>query len=144
PSLTKAFSAATIGVGQVATLTFTVTNPNGSIAHTGLTFSDSLQPGLVIAATPNVVNSCGGSPTITATAGTGAFTIGGTGVNTAVGPATCTVSVDVTSTAVNSYNNGNGQVTVGGALTNGVATQTLNVVQASLDKAFAPATINQN
>src|SRR6185312_7716856 len=89
-------------------------------------------------------NSCGASPTITAAAGTGVFTIGGTGVNAALGPSTCTISVDVTSSTVNSYNNGNGQVTVGGVLTNNVAAQTLDVVQPSLDKSLSPATINTN
>ena len=93
---------------------------------------------MVIAATPNVVNSCGGGPTVTAVAGTGTFTIGGSGVNAAVGASTCTVSVDVTSSLANIYTNGAGNVTVGGALTNSVTNQTLTVTQASLDKALSP------
>src|SRR5258707_6336550 len=48
-----------------------------------------------------------------------------------------------TSSTANAYTNGSGNVTVGGVLTNGVTNQTLTVVQASLNKAFAPATISQ-
>src|SRR5258708_11216606 len=142
PTLTKAFSPATIGVGQTSTLTFTISNPAGAPARTGLTFSDALPAGVVIAAAPNVVNTCGGAPTVTAAAGTATFTIGGGGVNSAAGASACTVSVDVTSAAVNVYTNGAGNMSVGGALANGVTNQTLTVVQASLDKAFAPTAID--
>src|SRR6185312_14720099 len=94
------------------------------------------------AATPSVVNNCGGAPTITAVAGTGAFAIGGTGVNAAAGPSTCTVSVNVTSSVANTYSNGFGNVTTGGGLSNGVTSQTLTVQQGSLNKAFVPTAID--
>ncbi|HNM44984.1 MAG TPA: hypothetical protein PKJ40_16225, partial [Plasticicumulans sp.] len=80
PTLTKAFSPSTVGVSQSSTLTFTITNPAGAPARTGLTFTDSLPPGLVIASPNGLVNGCGGTPTITATAGTGVLTVAGTGV----------------------------------------------------------------
>ncbi len=143
-SLTKAFAPSTVGVGRTSTLTFTVTNPVGAPARTGLTFSDALPAGLVIASPPNVVNGCAGIPTFTATAGSGIFTVGGGGVSAAAGASSCTVTVDVTSTIAGAYVNGAAQVTVGGAITNNVTNQTLTVAQASLNKAFAPATINQN
>src|SRR5207253_581205 len=143
PALTKAFGPATIGVGQTSTFTFSITNPAGSSARAGLTFSDALPANVLIAATPNVVNNCGGAPTITATAGTGTFTIGGSGVNAAAGASTCTISVDVTSSVVNAYTNGDANMTVGGVLANGLTNQTLTVVQASLNKAFNPTTISQ-
>src|SRR5258707_11746699 len=47
------------------------------------------------------------------------------------------------SATATAYTNGSSNVTVGGVLTNGVTNQTLTVVQASLNKAFAPTTINQ-
>jgi uncharacterized repeat protein (TIGR01451 family) len=144
PALTKAFAPSTLGVGQVSTLTFTITNPAGSPARTALTFSDTLPVGLVIAATPNVVNACGGAPTVTAVAGAGAFTVAGTGVNAAAGASTCTIKVDVTSGTAAGYTNGAANVTVGGTLTNGVTNQAVTFVQASLNKAFAPTTIAQN
>ncbi|MGK4277431.1 hypothetical protein, partial [Escherichia coli] len=88
PSLSKAFAPGTIGIGQASALTFTITNAAGSPARGGLTFTDTLPANVVIAAAPTVVNGCGGAPTTTATAGTGTFTVGGTGVNAAVGPST--------------------------------------------------------
>ena len=42
PTLTKAFSPTTVGVGQNSVLTFTITNPAGAPARTGLTFTDTL------------------------------------------------------------------------------------------------------
>src|SRR5205085_9722551 len=54
-----------------------------------------------------------------------------------------TVAVDGTSGAPAAYVNGGGNVTVGGVLVNGVTNQTITVTQASLNKAFAPATISQ-
>lgn len=133
-TLTKAFSAGTINIGQAATLTFTISNPAGAPARTGgLTFTDTFPANLVIAGTPNAVNNCGGSPTITATAGSGLFTVGGTGVNAAAGSSTCTTSVDVTSNIASSYINGSGQITsISSSLINGVTNQTLNVVQPSI------------
>lgn len=125
PDLTKAFSAASMNAGQTVTLTFTISNVAGAPAQTGLTFSDTMPANLLIAATPNVVNGCGGTPTVTATAGTGTFTIGGTGVNSAIGPSTCTVSVNVTSSVAGSYVNGAVQVTTN--MNNSVTDQTLTV-----------------
>ncbi|MBL0140677.1 MAG: hypothetical protein IPP91_01080 [Betaproteobacteria bacterium] len=94
--------------------------------------------------TPNgLVNGCGGAPTITATAGTGTITIGGTGVNAAIGASVCTITVNVTSNTAGAYVNGAAQVTAIAGMLNGVTNQTLTVTQASLTKAFAPATINQ-
>ncbi|MGA9666544.1 MAG: DUF11 domain-containing protein [Gallionella sp.] len=127
PDLTKAFSVSPINAGQTATLTFTITNAAGAPAQTGLTFSDAMPANLLIAATPNVVNGCGGTPTVTATAGTGTFAIGGTGVNSAIGPSTCTVSVNVTSSVAGGYVNGAAQVTTTN-MNNSVTNQTLTVV----------------
>ena len=143
PTLTKAFSPATVGVGQNSVLTFTITNPAGAPARTGLTFTDTLPAGLAIASPNGVVNGCGGTPTITAASGTGVFTVGGTGVNAAVGASTCTITVNATSATAGSYVNGAAQVTAIGGMLNGVTNQTLTVTQATLAKAFAPATINQ-
>ena len=97
PTLTKAFSPTTVGVGQNSVLTFTITNPAGAPARTGLTFTDTLPAGAVIGTPNGLVNGCGGTPTITATAGTGVLTVGGTGVNAAIGASTCTITVNVTS-----------------------------------------------
>ena len=143
PTLTKAFSPTTVGVGQNSVLTFTITNPAGAPARTGLTFTDALPIGTVIGTPNGLVNGCGGTPTITATAGTGILSVAGTGVNAAVGASACTITVNVASATAGSYVNGAAQVTAIGGMLNGVTNQTLTVTQASLTKAFAPATINQ-
>ncbi|MFN5994400.1 MAG: beta strand repeat-containing protein, partial [Betaproteobacteria bacterium] len=142
PTLTKAFSPTTIGVGSPSTLTFTITNPASFGAASGLTFTDTFPTGMVIAATPNVVNSCGGSPTITATAGAGSIVVGG-GVNAAAGPSTCTVTVQVTSQTAGFYLNGAGQMATSTNLFNGVTNQILTVTRAGLTAAFNPASIGQ-
>src|SRR5258708_19860391 len=52
PSIGKAFAPNPISVGGVSTLTFTITNPNGSTALTGLAFTDSLPPALQVPPPP--------------------------------------------------------------------------------------------
>jgi hypothetical protein len=60
PTLTKGFAPASIPLNGTSTLTFAITNSN-SVAMAGVTFSDSLPPGVVVASTPNAINTCGGS-----------------------------------------------------------------------------------
>ncbi|MBL0140679.1 MAG: hypothetical protein IPP91_01095 [Betaproteobacteria bacterium] len=74
------------GVGQNSVLTFTITNPAGAPARTGLTFTDTLPAGLVISTPNGVAGTCSRTPTITATAGAGVFTVGGTGWTRPWGP----------------------------------------------------------
>src|SRR5258708_15812185 len=61
PSIGKAFAPNPISVGGVSTLTFTINNPNGSTALTGLVFRDSLPAGVQVAATPNASTTCAGT-----------------------------------------------------------------------------------
>lgn len=145
PILTKTFSSGTIGVNQPATLTFTITNPAGAPARSGLTFTDTFPANLVIAPAPAVVNGCGGTPTITAAAGAGTFTVAGTGVNASAGASTCTISVNVTSSVpLAGYINGAAQITAISGLLNGVTAQTLNVyAPPAVTKSFTPASIPQ-
>jgi fimbrial isopeptide formation D2 family protein/uncharacterized repeat protein (TIGR01451 family) len=90
PSITKAFGAALIPVNGTTSLTFNITNPNTTTTLTGLAFTDSLPPGLVVGPTPNLSNTCGG--TATAVAGASSVTLTG---GTLAGNASCTVSVTV-------------------------------------------------
>src|SRR5258706_712421 len=95
---------------------------------------------MVIETFPLAVYSCGGAPTITATAGTGTFTIGGSGVNAAPGASTWPVTVDVTPSTPNPYTNWAGNVTVGGVLTNGRTNPTPTLVPPALSTDFSPTT----
>lgn len=149
PTLTKAFSSGIAAIGQPRTLTFTITNPAGASAKTGLTFTDTFPAGLVIASPSNYLNGCGGSPTPAApTPGAGSFVIGGAGVNAAFNallPTTCTISVDVSSAAAGSYTNGFGQITAIAGMNNDVTAQTLTVTAPpTITKTMLPAAVEAN
>jgi len=104
----KVFSPSTIAVGGVSTLTITLTNTNAAAATLTAPFTDNLPAGLVIAGTPNVATTCGGAGAPTATPGGSAVTLptGRTipGGSIAI-PGFCTLTVDVTASAVGSFLN---------------------------------------
>ncbi|WP_158259939.1 DUF11 domain-containing protein, partial [Phyllobacterium phragmitis] len=108
--LTKQFSPATIAAGETSQLTFSITNPNetASVTLTPLAFTDNLPAGVTLASATATNNGSCGSPTVGNGAG-GALAVGATSVgatNISVVPgATCTITVDVTSTVVGSYTN---------------------------------------
>ena len=143
PTLTKAFAPATVGVSQDAVLTFTIANPAGAPPRTGLTFTDTLPPGLVIGSPAGVVNNCGGAATITATPGAGVFAVAGGGFDAAAGASTCTIQVNVRSLAAGTYTNGAAAITAIGGMVNGVTDQALIVTQPTLTKTFGFPARNQ-
>jgi hypothetical protein len=100
--MSKAFNPVAMGPNDVSTLSFTITNPAGNSApETGIAFTDTL-PANVVVATPNgLTGSCGGG-TITATAGSGSVSLSGA---TLAAAASCTFSVNVTSSVMGAYNN---------------------------------------
>jgi len=65
--IVKSFSPNPVAVGVSSTLSFAVNNPN--VIAVDASFTDTLPAGLVVAATPGVTNTCGG--TVTAVAGSG-------------------------------------------------------------------------
>jgi hypothetical protein len=69
-ALTKSFTPAVIGKNGVSTMTFTIANGAGNPAQSGLQFTENLPANVFVAATPNVTNTCGGTVTATAGAGT--------------------------------------------------------------------------
>jgi hypothetical protein len=95
PLINKAFGATQIAAGGTTSLVFSISNPNSTTNLTGISFSDNLPPGLVVA-TPNgvaggcpggVINAPPGGPLITMTGAT-------------LPPlASCSFKVDVTATA---------------------------------------------
>ncbi|MGP6086825.1 DUF7933 domain-containing protein [Antarctobacter jejuensis] len=134
PGFAKAFGAATIGVNQVTTLTFTVNNSGSVLAATALGFTDTLPTNMVVAATPNASTTCSGG-TLTATAGAGVISYTG---GSLAASSSCTVQVDVTTTATGGFTNLSGDLT--SSLGNsGTATASLSVVpQPGFAKSFAP------
>ena len=135
PLFAKSFSPATLTVGGVSTLTFSVNNGVTPIPATGLAFTDNLPAGLVVAAPPNVINPCGG--VVTATPGTGLVSLSGGAV-----AAVCTLQVDVTAATAGGYVNTSGALT--SSLGNsGTATATVTFVEPELvlAKSFLGAAI---
>ena len=105
PSIAKAFEPASVPINGTSTLTFTITNPNGGTALTGVAFTDALPSGLVVSTPNGLTDTCGG----TASAGAGGATISLTGASVAAS-ATCTVVVNVTGNSVGTFTNTSGAV----------------------------------
>jgi uncharacterized repeat protein (TIGR01451 family)/fimbrial isopeptide formation D2 family protein len=122
----KAFTSASINTGETSVLSVTLTNTNLG-ASSNLGFNDVYPAGLVNAATPSVTNTCGG--TATATAGGNLLAL--SGASLAAG-ASCTVSVNVTSTAAGAYLNSTGPIT-SNEYTGDAATANLAVGVSSLE-----------
>jgi hypothetical protein len=128
PSIAKAFNPTIIGVNGTSTLALTITNPaTNAVAETGMAVTDSLPAGLVVATPNGLANTCGG--TATATAGSGSLSLTGGSVPVA---ASCTVSVNVTSSATGNYNNTTGAVSSTNGGTGNTASASLNVQPADL------------
>ncbi len=146
-TLSKAFSPATIAPTGVSTLTITVANTaSGAVALLGIALADALPANVAIAATPNASTTCG-SGSVSATAGGSSVALSGGSVGAS---ATCTITVNVTSSVVGAYTNTipAGALTSTQGATNGAAASAvLTVVRApnvTLSKAFAPGSISAN
>jgi uncharacterized repeat protein (TIGR01451 family) len=99
PTFTKSFSPSTTSPNAPVTLRFTIIN-NSGIQLTGLSFTDSLPAGLVVATPLNFTNTCGGS--FAPTPGGALITLSG---GTLAANATCTVAVQVVAASVGTYTN---------------------------------------
>ena len=132
PSISKAFSPSKIATGGTSTLSFTITNPNPTVALSGLGFTDTLPPGVVVA-TPNALTSTCPSGTVTATAGSSSISL----LNgTLAAGASCNISASVVGMTEGTKNNATGQITSNLGLGN-FATATLIVANPpSISKSF--------
>ncbi|HEX7285217.1 MAG TPA: CSLREA domain-containing protein [Candidatus Angelobacter sp.] len=139
PNIVKTFGALAIPLNGTTSLSFAITNPNTGIALTGLAFTDSLPAGLVVAPTPGVSNTCGG--TVTATAGASSVSLS---AGTLAATASCSVSVNVQSTTSGVKNN---SVTVSSTESGAGNTSTATITVTSppvIIKAFGAASIPVN
>lgn len=140
PAIAKAFSPASVGISDQATLTFTLTNPNTGVALSGVAFSDTYPAGLLNATPAGAVSTCGG----TLTAGDGANSVSLTGAAIAAG-GSCLVTVNVSSATAGTYNNTSGSVTSTNGGIGNTASATLTVLQQiTVVKSFSPVTIAPN
>ncbi|HET8888255.1 MAG TPA: hypothetical protein VFQ41_05075 [Candidatus Angelobacter sp.] len=136
--ITKSFSPSPVAVNVSSTLTFSVNNPN--VIAVDASFTDTLPLGLVVAATPGVTNTCGG--TVTAVAGAGSVSFS----NASLPVGACTITVKVSSATDNIYNN---TVTINstaaGTGAQSTSSASLTVINPpSITKAFGAATIPLN
>lgn len=132
PQLDKAFSPTVITDGSTSKMTLTVTNTSDLMAKSDWSITDALPTNLKIAAAPNIGGTCiqrtGAAYTVTAPAG--GTTVSVTGGDLALGSASCTVTVDVTSAVNGTYINGPANITTN---LNPPANASLEVIQPSID-----------
>ena len=141
PGFAKSFSPATIDPGEVSTLTFRIDNTANLIDVGGLAFDDDFPAGMVVAAVPNVGNSCGGR--VSAPVGGGSLSLRGGAV---VAEQTCTLSVDVRALRAGTLMNESGDLTsdLPDDAPGASATLTVNPAEAPVfSKAFSPARVGQ-
>jgi uncharacterized repeat protein (TIGR01451 family) len=122
PTLTKAFSSPTVGVNGSVTLTFTLTNPNPATDLTGVSFSDDMPAGLLIANPDSLGGTCD----------TSVVTLSPTNISMVgtvlLANSSCTLSIDVLATATGDQVNTTGAITSVEGGTGGTATATITVV----------------
>ncbi|HEU4416959.1 MAG TPA: VCBS repeat-containing protein, partial [Candidatus Angelobacter sp.] len=141
PTIAKVFGAVSIPLNGSTSLSFTISNPNTTVALTGVGFSDTLPAGLIIS-TPNGLTGTCGAGTITATQGTNTISLSG---GTIAANSSCTFSVNVTGIAAGAQNNTTGNVTSTEGGTGGTASTSISVVAPpSIAKAFGAAAIPLN
>ena len=139
PTLSKAFSPATINAGGTSTLTITLSNAAVTDASLTAPFTDTLPPGVVVNGTGS--NTCGGVVTSSASS----VTLTGGSIPAS---GSCIVTVPVSAASGGSYINslaiGALQTGNGSNAAPAVATLTVNatVVAPTLGKAFSPAIIS--
>ena len=141
PTVSKAFSPATVAAGGTSTLTVTINNGAG-IPITGVALTDSLPAGLAIAANAAASSTCSYG-TVTALPGTATLSLSGA---TIPAGGSCTFSARVVANAPGVYpNNINaGQVSSVEGLTNpGPANDTLTARSTPVvSKSFTPVSIS--
>jgi len=121
PTIAKAFSPTTIASGANTTMTLTLSNPNGA-PLTGISFTDGMT-NMNLAAIPNLGGTCTGV-TSPSTGGASSFTVTG---GTIPANASCTITVQVTSTTAGTWPNATSGVSSNEAPTPGSQSNTANL-----------------
>ena len=131
PTIVKSFSAATVGINESVTLTFTITNPNPATDLTGVGFNDNMPAGLIIANPDSVGGTCDTS--LVTTFATSINMVGAT----ILANSSCTISVDVLAIATGDQVNTTDPITSNEGGTGGTATATVTVVEPDLTIAMS-------
>ncbi|HEY6248324.1 MAG TPA: Ig-like domain repeat protein, partial [Candidatus Angelobacter sp.] len=147
PTIAKAFSALNVAQNGKVNVSFTIVNHNSAATLTGISFTDALPAGLVVASPNNLASNCGG--TFTAVPGSSAMSLtGGTvappGTPPAIGQ--CVITVDLLVTGTGTITNQTGPVSAnesGPGFASNIAS--IHVVLApTVNKAFGAASIPLN
>ncbi len=101
PQLDKSFEPASTTTGAPSTLTLTVTNTSELAEKDGWEFTDALPSGLVVHSPANIGGTC--DATVSATVGASDIVV--SDGRLAAGEVSCTITVDVTSNTVGTYEN---------------------------------------
>jgi len=122
-NISKSFSPNPAALNGISALTITLTNPNGA-PLSGYNFVDNLPANLVVA-NPNAATTSGcGTPTLTATAGSGSISFSN---GTVAANSTCVIKVNVTPSATGSLVNTTNHLFIDTVDTTHSATATLTV-----------------
>src|SRR5262249_8784503 len=130
PSIAKAFGAASINVNATTTLSFTIANPDTTVALTGVAFGDTLPSGLVVANPNGLTGSCGGGTITTGTVS--GFSVVNLAGGTIAPGGSCTFSVNVVGQTIGHKVNTTGSVTSTNAGSGNQATASLDVAAPDL------------
>jgi uncharacterized repeat protein (TIGR01451 family) len=137
PTIQKTFLVSAQAINIPSTLSFTITNPNGSMALTGVAMSDTLPAGLVVSTPNGMFGSCGAG-TITATAGSSTISL--TGGTLAAG-GNCQFATSVTGTTAGVKSNTTGPVSATESGPGGTSnTATITITSITLSSNNNPAT----
>lgn len=126
PTITKSFSAATVGLNDSVTLTFTLTNPNPATDLTGVSFNDNMPSGLIIANPDSLTGTC--DPGVITPSVNNINLVGGT----ILAGSSCTFSIDVLAVSAGTQVNTTDLVTSNEGGTGNTATATVSVETADL------------
>ncbi|HEY2913052.1 MAG TPA: hypothetical protein VGK21_06810 [Candidatus Angelobacter sp.] len=122
PIIVKSFSAATVGLNNSVTLTFSLSNPNPATDLTGVSFSDDMPAGLLIANPDSLGGTCD----------TSVVTLSPTNISLVgavlLANSSCTLSIDVLATTTGDQVNTTGAIMSVEGGTGGTATATVSVV----------------
>ncbi len=124
PVITKAFAGATVSLNGTTSLRFTITNPaSNTVSLTGVAFSDTLPPGLVVSTPNGLSGSCGG--TVSAPAGSSSISLSGGAIPV---NSSCSFAVNVAAKTAGLKSNSTGAVSSDNGGSGNAAAATLAVV----------------
>lgn len=138
----KAFQTNPIAPGQTSRLRITIAAP-ADVSISGISLTDNLPPGLVVANPPAPAESCPGG-TLTAVNGANTITFTNTAANVLAAGLSCNIDVWVTSTIPGLYTNtipANSITTIEGRSNLNPASANIRVTSLNVTKAFYPTVV---